>query len=180
VIGRARVVPPPAAFLQATAHGQAALTALVRAAVPDARRIVDLFAGCGTFSLPLAEEAQVHAVEADPAMLAALDLAWRATPGLRRVTTEARDLFRRPLDAAELAGFDAAVIDPPRAGAAAQVAAIAQSALPTVAMVSCNPVTFARDAATLVAAGFRLGPVTLVDQFRWSAHVELAARLTRN
>jgi 23S rRNA (uracil1939-C5)-methyltransferase len=179
-IGRARVVPPPAAFLQATAHGQAALTSLVRAALPGARRIVDLFAGCGTFTLSLAETAEVHAVEADPAMLAALDLGWRATPGLRRVTTEARDLFRRPLDKADLAGFDTAVFDPPRAGAAAQVAAVAQSALPTVAMVSCNPVTFARDAATLVAAGFRLGPVTLVDQFRWSAHVELAARLTRN
>lgn len=179
-IGRARVVPPPAAFLQATAHGQAALTALVRAALPGARRIVDLFAGCGTFTLPLAETAEVHAVEADPAMLASLALAWRATPGLRRVTTEPRDLFRRPLDPADLAGFDAAVIDPPRAGAAAQTAGIARSGLRTVAMVSCNPVTFARDAATLVAAGFRLGPVTLVDQFRWSAHVELAACLMRD
>jgi 23S rRNA (uracil1939-C5)-methyltransferase len=179
-IGRARVVPPPGAFLQATAHGQAALTALVRAALRDARRIADLFAGCGTFTLPLAEAAEVHAVEADPAMLAALDRGWRETPGLHRVTTEARDLFRRPLDAAELGRFDAALLDPPRAGAAAQTIEIAQSALRTVAMVSCNPVTFARDAATLVAAGFRPGPVTLVDQFRWSAHIELAARFTRD
>jgi len=179
-IGRARVVPPPGAFLQATAHGQAALTALVRAALRDARRIADLFAGCGTFTLPLAEAAEVHTVEADPAMLAALDRGWRETPDLHRVTTEARDLFRRPLDAAELGRFDAAVLDPPRAGAAAQTAQIAQSALRTVAMVSCNPVTFARDAATLVAAGFRPGPVSLVDQFRWSAHVELAARFTRD
>ncbi len=113
-------------------------------------------------------------------MLAALDRSWRETPGLHRVTTEARDLFRRPLDAAELGRFDAALLDPPRAGAAAQTIEIAQSALRTVAMVSCNPVTFARDAATLVAAGFRPGPVTLVDQFRWSAHIELAARFTRD
>jgi 23S rRNA (uracil1939-C5)-methyltransferase len=179
-IGRARVVPPPAAFLQATAHGQAALTALVRTAMQDARRIADLFAGCGTFTLPLAEAAELHAVEADPAMLAALDRGWRETPGLHRVTTEPRDLFRRPLDAADLGRFDAAVIDPPRAGAAAQTAQIAQSALRTVAMISCNPVTFARDAAILTAAGFRPGPVTLIDQFRWSAHIELAARFTRD
>jgi 23S rRNA (uracil1939-C5)-methyltransferase len=180
VIGRARVVPPPGAFLQPTAHGQAALTALVRAAVGGAGRVVDLFAGCGTFTLPLAEAAEVHAVEADPAMLAALDRGWRGTAGLRRVTTEARDLFRHPLDAAELARFDAAVVDPPRAGAAAQTAALAQGPVPVVAMVSCNPVTFARDAAKLVAAGFRPGPVSLVDQFRWSAHVELAARFSRD
>ena len=179
-IGRARVLPPAGAFLQATADGQETLTRLVRDALPDARRVADLFAGCGTFALPLAERADVHAVESDAAMLAALDRGWRDTPGLHRVSTETRDLFRRPLDAADLARFDAVVIDPPRAGAEAQTAALAAARVPVIAMVSCNPVTFARDAATLVAAGFRLGPVTLVDQFRWSAHVELAARLTRN
>lgn len=179
-IGRAQVAPPPAAFLQATAHGQETLTGLVRRAVGKARRIVDLFAGCGTFALPLAETAEVHAVESDAAMLAALDRAWRATPGLHRVTTEARDLFRRPLDAADLKPFDAAVIDPPRAGAEAQVTALAASHIANIAMVSCNPVTFARDAGILVAAGFRLGPVTLVDQFRWSHHVELSTQFTRD
>jgi 23S rRNA (uracil1939-C5)-methyltransferase len=179
-MGRAQVAPPPGAFLQATAHGQQTLTRLVDQATTTARRIVDLFAGCGTFSLPLAERADIHAVESDPAMLRALDRAWRATPHLHRITTEARDLFRNPLDPDDLKPYDAAVIDPPRAGAEAQVTALAQSRIPLIAMVSCNPVTFARDAATLVTAGFRLGPVTVVDQFRWSAHVELATRFTRD
>lgn len=177
--GPARVVPPPGAFLQATAEGEAALLAAVRAAVGGAGRIVDLFAGSGTFALPLAEWAEVHAVEGEAAALAALDRGWRGAGGLRRVTTEARDLFRRPLDRAELARFDAAVIDPPRAGAEAQMRAIAESDLAVVAAVSCNPVTFARDARILLAAGFRLDGVEVVDQFRWSPHVELSARFTR-
>lgn len=177
--GAARVVPPPGAFLQATEEGEAALAAAVAAAVGPARRLADLFAGCGTFALRLAAAAEVHAVEADAPMLAALAAGARAAPGLRRVTTEARDLFRRPLLAEELAGLDAVVLDPPRAGAAAQAAELARSAVPVVAMVSCSPATFARDAATLAAAGFRLDWVQVVDQFRWSAHVELAARLVR-
>jgi 23S rRNA (uracil1939-C5)-methyltransferase len=178
-MGRALVVPPPGAFLQATREGEAALVAAVRAGVAGSARIADLFAGCGTFALPLAEEAEVLAVEGDAAMLAALDAGWRAAPGLRRVTTQARDLFRRPLLVTELSGFDAIVIDPPRAGAQAQIAQIARADVPVVAHVSCNPATFARDARTLVSAGFRLEWVQVVDQFRWSPHVELAARFTR-
>jgi 23S rRNA (uracil1939-C5)-methyltransferase len=176
--GRAEVPLPPGAFLQATAEGEAALLAAVRAAVGPARRIADLFAGCGTFALPLAEAAEVHAVEGEAAMLEALEAGWRSAPGLRRVATEARDLFRRPLAGPELARFDAVVIDPPRAGAAAQVAALAAAPVPVIAAVSCNPVTFARDARVLVQAGYRLDWVQVVDQFRWSAHVELAARLS--
>lgn len=177
-MGRARVSPPPGAFLQATPQGEAALVAAVRQAVGGAARVADLFAGCGTFALPLAEGAEVHAVEGEGAMLAALDAGWRGATGLKRVTTEARDLFRRPLLPDELARFDAVVLDPPRAGAEAQVAQIAAARVPVVAMVSCNPVTFARDARALVAAGYRLDWVQVVDQFRWSAHVELAARLS--
>lgn len=178
-MGRALVSPPPGAFLQATAEGEAALVKAVRAAVGGARNMADLFAGCGTFSLPLAEQAEIHAVEGEAALLAALDQGWRRAEGLRRVTTEARDLFRRPLMPDELARFDAVVIDPPRAGAEAQVAQIAASAVPVVAMVSCNPVSFARDAGVLVKAGFTLDWVQVVDQFRWSPHVELAARFMR-
>ncbi|MCP1168796.1 class I SAM-dependent RNA methyltransferase [Limimaricola litoreus] len=178
-MGRARVVPPPGAFLQATAHGEAALLDCVTEAVEGAGRIVDLFAGCGTFSLPLAERAEIHAVEGEAAMLAALDRGWRGAPGLKRVTTETRDLFRRPLLPDELARFDAAVIDPPRAGAQAQVAALAASHIPVIAMVSCSPASFARDTKTLVDKGFEMGPVTVVDQFRWSPHVELATRFIR-
>ncbi|MGB2893405.1 MAG: class I SAM-dependent RNA methyltransferase, partial [Albidovulum sp.] len=118
-------------------------------------------------------------VEGDAAMLAALDAGWRQTPGLRRVTTEARDLFRRPLLPDQMKGFDAVVIDPPRAGAEAQMRAIAASRIAVVAAVSCNPVSFARDARILLAAGFVLDWVQVVDQFRWSPHVELAARLSR-
>jgi 23S rRNA (uracil1939-C5)-methyltransferase len=178
-MGRARVTPPPGAFLQATPQGEAALVAAVRDAVGPAVRVADLFAGCGTFALPLAEAAEVHAVEGEAPMLAALDAGWRGATGLKRVTTETRDLFRRPLLPDDLAGFDALVIDPPRAGAEAQIAQIARAAVPVIAAVSCNPVTFARDARRLVEAGFRLDWVQVVDQFRWSSHVELAARLSR-
>ena len=177
--GAARVAVPPGAFLQATEAGQAALVAAVARHVAGAKNVVDLFAGCGTFALPLAASAQVHAVEASAQMLAALDHGWRHARGLKRVTTEARDLFRRPLTAAELARFDAAVIDPPRAGAAAQVAELAASDIEQIAHVSCNPVSFARDARVLAEAGFAPGPVAVVDQFRWSAHVELVAGFRR-
>ena len=112
-------------------------------------------------------------------MLAALDRGWRGVPGLKRVSTETRDLFRRPLLPDELSRFDAAVIDPPRAGAQAQVAALAASQINVIAMVSCSPSSFARDAKALVNKGFEMGPVTVVDQFRWSPHVELATRFTR-
>lgn len=178
-MGRARVSPPPGAFLQATPQGEAALLAAVCEAVGAARQVVDLFAGCGTFALPLAETAEVHAVEGAAPMLAALDLGWRNAAGLKKVTTEARDLFRRPLLPDELRAFGAVVIDPPRAGAEAQIAELAASGVPVIAHVACNPVTFARDARVLVQAGYRLDWMQVVDQFRWSAHVELAARFSR-
>ncbi|MGB7242241.1 MAG: class I SAM-dependent RNA methyltransferase [Sulfitobacter sp.] len=179
MFGDASVVPPPGAFLQATADGEAALLAAVRAAVQGASRIADLFAGCGTFTLPLAQGAEVHGVEGDKAMVAALDLGWRRAAGLKPVTREARDLFRRPLMPDELRRFDAVVLDPPRAGAEAQISELAGSDVPCIAYVSCNPVSFARDAAILSRAGFALDWVQVVDQFRWSAHIELAARFIR-
>ena len=178
--GGSLVVPPPGAFLQATKHGEKALQDAVSAIVGDADKVVDLFAGSGTFTLPLARKASVHAVEGVREMMDALDRGWRSTGGLHRVSVETRDLFRRPLLPDELNEFDAIVIDPPRAGADAQVAEIAESKVATVAMVSCNPVTFARDAKTLIDAGFTLGPVTVVDQFRWSHHTEVVAAFTRN
>jgi 23S rRNA (uracil1939-C5)-methyltransferase len=178
--GGSLVVPPPGAFLQATKHGEKALQDAVSAIVGDADKVVDLFAGSGTFTLPLARKASVHAVEGVREMMDALDRGWRSTGGLHRVSVETRDLFRRPLLPDELNEFDAIVIDPPRAGAEAQVAEIAECKVATVAMVSCNPVTFARDARTLIDAGFTLGPVTVVDQFRWSHHTEVVAAFTRN
>ncbi len=178
-MGTATVIPPPGAFLQATQPGEAALLAAVKHALGPQKRVVDLFSGIGTFTLPLAETMEVHAVEGDPAMIRSLDLAARNTPNLHRISTETRDLFRRPLEPDELAPFTAAVIDPPRAGAEAQTAALAAGKIPLIAAVSCNPVTFARDAKALTAAGYRLDWVQVVDQFRWSTHIELVARLSR-
>jgi len=177
--GAASVVPPAGAFLQATGDGQTALLAAVRGELEGAKNIVDLFAGCGTFSLPLAEQARVHVVEGDADMLAALDAGWRGATGLKQVTTETRDLFRRPLMPDELAPYDAAVIDPPRAGGQAQFTELARASVSRIAAVSCNPATFARDARLLVDAGFALGRIGVVDQFRWSPHVELVAVFSR-
>ncbi len=177
--GKALVAPPPAAFLQATEQGEAALLAAVTDAIGPARRIADLFAGCGTFALPLAEQAEVHAVEGDATMTAALEKAWRNTAGLKKIVTETRDLFRHPLEPDEFKGIDAVVIDPPRAGAEAQFATLSRSKVPVISAVSCNPATFARDARMLVQAGWTLDWVQVVDQFRWSSHVELAARFSR-
>ena len=176
--GPARVAPPPGAFLQATPEGEAALVAAVTEALEGATRIADLFAGAGTFALPLARRAAVHAVEGEAALLAALDHAARHAEGLRPVTTECRDLFRNPILPEDLRRLDGVAIDPPRAGAEAQTRALAAAQLPRIAMVSCNPVTFARDAALLIQGGYRLNWVQPVDQFRWTPHIELAASLS--
>lgn len=177
--GTVAVTPPPGAFLQATPDGEATLVAAMMEATESAKHIVDLFSGAGTFTFPLAARAPVHAVEGDRAMIAALDHGMRHATGIKKVTTEVRDLFRRPLMGDDLAPFDAAIIDPPRAGAEAQVADLAQSGPAKIGFVSCNPVTFARDAKTLTDAGYSLNWVQVVDQFRWSPHVELAASFTR-
>lgn len=177
--GKALVAPPPGAFLQATPEGEAHLLATVREIVGKASQVTDLFAGCGTFALPLAENAEVHAIEGDTAMTAAMDLGWRRATGLKKVTHEARDLFRRPLMPDEFRHCEAVVIDPPRAGAEAQVRELAQSEVPVIAFVSCNPVTFARDARILTQAAYDLEWVQVVDQFRWSNHIELVAKFSR-
>jgi len=145
------------------------LVEAVRAGVGPAARIADLFAGIGTFTFPLAAHATVHAVEGDPAAHATLATAARG----RRVTTARRDLFTDPLTATELSGFDAVVFDPPRAGAREQATQLAASHVPTIVGASCNPATFARDARILTDGGYTLRQVTPVDQFLWSAHVEL-------
>jgi 23S rRNA (uracil1939-C5)-methyltransferase len=176
-LGGVEVAVPPAAFLQATRDGEAALQSAVLQSLIASRRRADLFCGVGTFALPLSTESGVHAIDSAGPAVEALDRAARSSG--RRVSTELRDLFRRPLRAEELKRFDAVVIDPPRAGAKEQVAELARSKLSVVAAVSCNPNSFARDAAILVAGGFRLERLWPVGQFRWSTHVELAARFTR-
>ncbi|HUS52782.1 MAG TPA: class I SAM-dependent RNA methyltransferase [Thermohalobaculum sp.] len=179
IMGRARVVPPPGGFLQPTRDGEAALVAAVGEAVGGASRIADLFCGSGTFSLPLAEQAEVHAVDGVAEALAALDAAWRATPGLKLVRCERRDLAHRPLLPAELKGVEAVVIDPPRAGARAVADQLARGRVPRIAAVSCSPATFARDARILIDGGYHLEWVQPIDQFRWSPHVELVAAFRR-
>ncbi|MFD0934669.1 RNA methyltransferase, partial [Methylobacterium trifolii] len=178
--GDGRLYPAPGGFLQATEAGEAALTGLVAAAFArKAKRVADLFSGCGPFTLAMARTSEVHAVEAEAAALTGLDRVFRSTHGLRRVTTEARDLFRRPLLAHDLNAYDAVVYDPPRAGAQAQVRQIAESRVPLAVGVACDPGTFARDAATLTAAGYRLERVTPVDQFVFSSHVEMVGVFRR-
>lgn len=179
MFGNARVNPPGGTFLQATAEGEKSLVSAVLEIVAGSKRVLDLFSGCGTFSLPIARTAEVHAVEGDAEMVAALDGGWRFATGLKQVTTEARDLFRRPLLPDEFKGFDAVVIDPPRAGAEAQIAEVAVSGVKTIAMVSCNPVSFARDSVVLKNAGYEIAWVQVVDQFRWSPHVEIVAKFTK-
>jgi 23S rRNA (uracil1939-C5)-methyltransferase len=162
---------PPGAFLQATSEGEEALVAAVVATVGDADRKADLFAGLGTFALALA--GRVYAAEASRDAILALKASRPA------FAVEHRDLYRRPLDAAELGAFDAVILDPPRAGAEAQVGLLAGSRVPAIAYVSCNPATFARDAHLLVEGGYKLEWIRPVGQFRWSTHVELAAAFRR-
>jgi 23S rRNA (uracil1939-C5)-methyltransferase len=178
-MGKATVPLPPAAFLQATAAGEAALARLVLDFCGSAARVADLFAGVGPFALRLAERARVAAVDDDEAALAALTRAAASTAGLKPVDVERRDLFRRPLTAAELKNFGAVVFDPPRQGAQAQARELASSGVPLIVAVSCNPATFARDATELVRGGYRLTEATPVDQFRYAAHVEIVARLEK-
>jgi len=176
------VWPPPGAFLQASREGEDALIALVRGAAGGARRVADLFSGCGTFALPLARAAQVEAFDADKRAIAALDAAVKEAQRNGRplkAKAETRDLFHSPLRGGELGRYDAIVFDPPRVGAIEQAREIAGSAVPLVVGVSCNPETFARDAAILLEGGYRLLEVAPVDQFVYSAHIELAAVFRR-
>ena len=178
LFGGVAVDPPPGAFLQASAEAERAMTDLVVAAAGGAKRIADLYAGCGTFTFPLSKTAKVHAVEGDKDSLAALSAAARRG-SLGRITSERRDLARNPLQPDELKPFDCVVFDPPRAGAKAQTEMLAKSRVPAVVAVSCDPGSFARDARILVDGGYRLEPVTPIDQFVWSAHVEIVAVFRR-
>jgi 23S rRNA (uracil1939-C5)-methyltransferase len=178
--GTANVALPPRAFLQAAPVAEAEMVRLVTAAVGDAKRVVDLFCGLGTFTFPLAQRAAVLAVDGDKQAIAALQDAAKHTPGLKPIDTKVRDLFREPLALKELQPFQAAVFDPPRAGAATQATALAAACgIKTVAAVSCNPATLARDARILIDGGFKLERVTPIDQFLYSPHIEAVAVFRR-
>jgi 23S rRNA (uracil1939-C5)-methyltransferase len=174
------VEPPPGAFLQATAEAEAQIRAAVRDAIGEGGRLADLYAGCGTFALPLAAAGHhVQAIELEADMVAALSIAARAAGLGQRLAAVGRDLGRAPLTGAELAGLDAVILDPPRAGAQAQARMLAGSAVARIAMVSCNPASFARDARILADGGYQLATVRLIDAFLWSARIELVASFCR-
>ncbi len=179
MFGPASVPLPPGGFLQAVPEAELAMTSRAVAAVKGAKKVADLFCGSGSFTFPLATVAPVLAADASAPGIAALKAGVSSTSGLRQITAEARDLFRRPLSPFDLKGCDAIVFDPPRAGAIDQTQQIAGTKASVVVGVSCNPTTFARDAKVLIDAGFRLETVTPIDQFLWSAHVELVGVFRR-
>lgn len=179
-LGGVEVEIEPGLFLQAVPEAERLLQDLCLAALPkSAKAVADLFSGAGTLALPLARRTSVTAYDSDRRAIAALAQAVRRTQGLKPVRAEVRDLFRDPLSARELAAFDAVILDPPRAGASAQAGRLAGSKVPVVIAVSCNPATLARDARTLIDGGYRMGPVTPIDQFLYSAHVEAVAVFRR-
>ena len=177
-MGRAILVLPPGSFLQATQLGEETLARLVADHAGKPKNVADLFCGVGPFALRLAEKSKVTAIDADAAALEALAQAAHA-PGLKPVAVQKRDLFRRPLTAPELKSFDTVIFDPPRQGADAQARELAKSKVPLVIAVSCNAATFARDAKILIDGGYKLSAVAPVDQFKYTAHVEIVARLER-
>lgn len=178
-MGKAIVALPAGAFLQATSAGEAALSEKVLVWTAGAKHVADLFAGLGTFGLRLKETAQVTAIETDTASVAAMKQASDALAGGKTLTAIARDLFRAPYTPHELKGVDAVVFDPPRAGAEAQAVQLARTKIKTVVAISCDAATFARDAAILIQGGYRLKQIVAFDQFRYTAHVEIAAKFER-
>jgi 23S rRNA (uracil1939-C5)-methyltransferase len=177
--GKIPVYLAPGGFLQAVKTVEEAMAELVCAHLSSSKKVADLFAGAGAFTFRLAAKSAVHAVEGDAGSLAALNQAWKHAQGLKPVSAERRDLFRRPLTAPDLKAFDGVVFDPPRAGAEAQCITLAKSAVRRIAAVSCNPVTLARDLRILMDGGCKLTSVTPFDQFLWSPHVEVVALLER-
>ncbi len=177
-IGPAQVLLPAGSFLQATTAGEDALGALVVKHAGKSKQIADLFCGVGPFALRLAAKARVLACDSQAGAIGALQIAAKS-PGLKPITAEMRDLFRRPMVPQELRDIDCVVFDPPRQGAQAQVTHLVKSKVPMVIAVSCNVQTFARDARVLIDGGYRMGNVTPVDQFRHTPHVELVAKFVK-
>ena len=175
-IGGVEIEPPPSIFLQAVPAAEAMLIDLVMASLPKkAKRVCDLFSGIGTFALPIARKFAVTAYDSDKRAIHALQSAAKKAQGLKPIEATLRDLFREPLSVRELDQYDCVVLDPPRAGAAAQSERLAKSKVPVVIAVSCAPATLARDARTLIDGGYSMGPVTPIDQFLFSPHVEAVA-----
>jgi 23S rRNA (uracil1939-C5)-methyltransferase len=178
-MGPAYISPPPGAFLQPTALGEETLAAFAVQTVEGAKNVADLFSGCGPFALRIAQKSSVHAVEYAAPMLDALAAAAKQVSGLKPITTARRDLHLNPLGPKELEAFQAVVLDPPRAGAREQARALAQSKIKAIAFIACDAESFARDAAILMAGGYKMQNIQVLDQFRWSHHIEVMAAFRR-
>ncbi len=178
-IGKAQMTLPPGCFMQPTVAGEETLAAQVFARCKGAKHIADLFCGFGPFALRLTEKFRVSAFDSNEPAIIALNNAVKQTQGLKPLTAQARDLFRRPLMPQELRDYDGVVFDPPRQGALAQSQQLAASKIGLVVAVSCNPATFARDARILIDGGYKIENITPVDQFRHTPHVEVVARFRR-
>lgn len=178
-MGPATISPPPGAFLQPTALGEEILADFAMRTVEGAKHVADLFSGCGPFALRIAQKSAVHAVEYAAPMLDALSAGARHVSGLKPITTARRDLHLNPLGPKELEAFQAVVLDPPRAGAREQAKALANSKVKTIAFIACDAESFARDAATLIGGGYKLQQIQVLDQFRWSHHIEVMAAFRR-
>jgi 23S rRNA (uracil1939-C5)-methyltransferase len=169
----------PETFLQATEQGEETLIKNVISSISNANNVIDLFSGCGTFSLPASRTAKILAVDKSESMLSTIDMAWRNNIGLKEIRCRSQDLFKEPILEDELDLFDAAIIDPPRLGAEKQTKALARSKITRVSSVSCDPKTFSRDAEILIKSGFKLDWIQPIDQFLWSSHIELVSQFSR-
>ncbi|MDE2239268.1 MAG: class I SAM-dependent RNA methyltransferase [Rhodospirillales bacterium] len=169
------VTPPPGGFLQPSAEGEAVITEAMLAGLPKLRnksRMIELYAGCGTLSFALAAKARVEAYEGDEQAVYAADKAARAAGLAGRLVVTKRDLHRRPLLLQDFKGADAVVLDPPFAGAAAQMKFLAGAGVPRIIYISCNPDALAQDAGALRHAGYKVITATPIDQFPYSENVE--------
>ncbi len=176
-----RLVPAPGSFVQAIEDTEQAMVSLVCEHLADCKQVADLYCGMGTFALRLAQTSTVYGAETSKPAVEALDQAWRDSGGtLKKITTEVRNLERRPLSIQELKNIDGLVFDPPRAGAEAQSRQIAKSQVRKIVAVSCNPATLARDLAVLLAGGYEIRRIVPLDQFKFTPHLEVVTLLERS
>ena len=174
-----KVLPPDKFFMQTSKEAEEVMVRDVLEALDNAKNVADLFSGLGTFTLPIARSMKVISFESSPKMLKSLDIAYKNSSGLKPIKTIVRNLYKNPVKAKELHTVDAVIINPPRAGAEAQVKELVKSNISKIISISCNPETFARDSEILVRGGYRLEWLRVVDQFRYSHHIELIAKFIK-
>jgi 23S rRNA (uracil1939-C5)-methyltransferase len=178
-VGTAKLSLPPRCFLQATKQAQEILTGFARDFLSEHKTVADLFCGIGIYAVALSQQnISTSAYEVDSSMVKTLQHSQLGSYG-KYLRMKQRDLFRTPLSPEELNSYKGVVINPPRAGAKAQCEQLARSRVRDIVMISCHPATFVRDAKTLIAGGYQLISLIAIDQFVWSAHLEIAACFRR-